>query len=204
LKRTISPNAPRQLSAAKEQLLLDKAREVFQEQGVGNATMDEIARQAGIGKATIYRRFASKEELFERVVMVASEAIANELSDLELNPETPEQSLLDAAIQFRNLVHKHVEFQRLVLSEARRYEALCQASRKRMNALVESKLKAFFTVLRKDGRMEHGNIESATWTFFIVAAGGMRALFNIEMNSEQEELRWAADMQLFIRGCGIR
>lgn len=42
--------------------LIDAAREVFGEQGL-DAPLDEIARRAGIGNATLYRRFPTRADL---------------------------------------------------------------------------------------------------------------------------------------------
>lgn len=48
--------------------VLETARRVFAADGVG-APIDEIARRAGVGAATIYRHFPSKEALFEAVIL---------------------------------------------------------------------------------------------------------------------------------------
>src|SRR4051812_27126806 len=47
-------------------LLLDAAREVFAEHGL-DASLDEIARRAGVGNATLYRRFPTRESLYAAV-----------------------------------------------------------------------------------------------------------------------------------------
>jgi len=46
--------------------LLAAAREVFSEQGL-EASLDEIARRAGVGNATLYRRFPTRLELIAAV-----------------------------------------------------------------------------------------------------------------------------------------
>jgi len=43
---------------------LDAALDVFHKKGLEGATMDEIAHEAGFGKATLYYYFTSKEEVF--------------------------------------------------------------------------------------------------------------------------------------------
>ncbi|MEV4739734.1 helix-turn-helix domain-containing protein [Streptomyces sp. NPDC049555] len=48
------------------ELLLAAARELFAEQGL-EAPLDEIARRAGVGNATLYRRFPTREALIEAV-----------------------------------------------------------------------------------------------------------------------------------------
>jgi AcrR family transcriptional regulator len=46
--------------------LLSAARDVFSEQGV-NAPLEDIARRAGVGIATLYRNFPSRQDLFDAV-----------------------------------------------------------------------------------------------------------------------------------------
>jgi AcrR family transcriptional regulator len=50
------------------QRLLDAAREVFAAQGL-DVTLDEIARHAGVGTGTAYRRFANKHVLIEELMV---------------------------------------------------------------------------------------------------------------------------------------
>jgi AcrR family transcriptional regulator len=67
--------------------ILDAAREVFAERG-SEASMAEIAARAGVGTATIYRRFPTKEDLlaalFEQAVarLAADAAQAAEAKDV--------------------------------------------------------------------------------------------------------------------------
>jgi AcrR family transcriptional regulator len=48
--------------------VLDAARTAFAAEG-SDASLDEIARGAGVGAGTVYRHFATKEALFEAVVL---------------------------------------------------------------------------------------------------------------------------------------
>jgi AcrR family transcriptional regulator len=67
------------------QRILEAARDGFAERGLG-ITLDEIARLAGVGVGTVYRRFPNKEllldALFEErigeVVALAEDAVADE------------------------------------------------------------------------------------------------------------------------------
>lgn len=49
-------------------LLVDAARQVFLEHGP-NASLEEIARRAGVGIGTLYRRFANRQALLEAVYL---------------------------------------------------------------------------------------------------------------------------------------
>jgi AcrR family transcriptional regulator len=59
--------------------IIEAAREVFAEQGV-DASLDEIARRAGTGNATLYRRFATRSDL---VAAVFAEAMAEHVRAVE-------------------------------------------------------------------------------------------------------------------------
>ncbi|GGW67151.1 TetR family transcriptional regulator [Streptomyces lucensis JCM 4490] len=48
------------------ELLIAAAREIYAERGV-DAPLDDIARRAGVGNATLYRHFAGRTELIETV-----------------------------------------------------------------------------------------------------------------------------------------
>jgi AcrR family transcriptional regulator len=55
-------------AARNRDALIAAARAVFAEQGLG-APLDEIARRAGVGNATLYRRFPTREELVEAALL---------------------------------------------------------------------------------------------------------------------------------------
>src|SRR6478752_1001546 len=63
---------------AKRRQILDGARRVFMKLGFDAASMNDVTREAGVSKGTLYVYFANKEELFtammetERAAFVAS------------------------------------------------------------------------------------------------------------------------------------
>ena len=57
--------------------LLAAARNVFVEQGV-DAPLDEVARRAGVGIATLYRRFPDREALMRAVAIDVLERVGGE------------------------------------------------------------------------------------------------------------------------------
>ena len=64
--------------------LIAAARDAFAEQGT-SASLEEVARRAGLGIGTLYRHFPSRQDLLEAVYVEEVEAIcqsAEDLSDL--------------------------------------------------------------------------------------------------------------------------
>ena len=60
--------------------LLAAAREVFAEQGL-EATLDDVAKAAGVGTGTAYRHFANKQELAAEILSEASEQLVTDAQD---------------------------------------------------------------------------------------------------------------------------
>jgi AcrR family transcriptional regulator len=48
--------------------ILEAAGRVFYQQGYDRAKMEDIAKEAGLGKGTLYEYFVSKKHLFEEMV----------------------------------------------------------------------------------------------------------------------------------------
>ncbi|MDH4069662.1 MAG: TetR/AcrR family transcriptional regulator [Ignavibacteria bacterium] len=55
--------------------ILEAAEKVFFEKGLNQATMDEIAAEAELGKSTLYLYYRSKEDLYLAVMMRGSEVM---------------------------------------------------------------------------------------------------------------------------------
>src|SRR3984957_4963356 len=71
--------------SAKRRQIIDGARNVFLAQGFDAASMNDIARAAGVSKGTLYVYFNNKEELFEAIVEEECDAQAEGIFDLDSN-----------------------------------------------------------------------------------------------------------------------
>jgi AcrR family transcriptional regulator len=101
----VSPRALRSDAERNRRLVLEAATQAFAQDGL-DVGMAEIARRAGVGNATVFRRFPSKDALIEAIV---DEKIAELLAAAEraAEIEDPWDSLVDmlektAALQARD------------------------------------------------------------------------------------------------------
>jgi AcrR family transcriptional regulator len=75
----------------RERQILSATRLLFDERGLQDAPMEDIARAVGINKALIYRHFASKEELFVLTMTSYLEELSLRLSDVDRSADVTTQ-----------------------------------------------------------------------------------------------------------------
>jgi AcrR family transcriptional regulator len=117
-----SGRPPRELAGEVDERILDAARRAFLERGLGDASVDEIAKLARAGKPTIYCRFPSKEALFTAVVMrTILASIERFESDAPTGASVEERLESVGAIILKwELVSENIGMIRLAIAEARR------------------------------------------------------------------------------------
>jgi len=102
--------APSRQSAAaarrrtREQQILAATRQLFDESGVRDAQIDDIARAVGINRAIIYRHFSGKEELFALAVESYLEELRGRLE------EAATRNVEDPVARLRAVVGAFVDY----------------------------------------------------------------------------------------------
>jgi AcrR family transcriptional regulator len=90
-------------AAANRDRLIEAARDVFAEHGP-EVHVDEIARRAGVGVGTLYRRFPSKEELVRAILEERVEELLRLLAaePAESDPLAALGAFLDAVVRLQS------------------------------------------------------------------------------------------------------
>ncbi|MFI6350644.1 TetR/AcrR family transcriptional regulator [Streptomyces sp. NPDC050560] len=96
---------PRADALRNRERIIDAASEMFIEYGP-DVPMDEIARRAGIGNATLYRHFPDRTELMWEVVLYVADHVASLAEEAN---EAAEAEGGDAFDALRTFVHAAVE-----------------------------------------------------------------------------------------------
>ncbi|MGA2387898.1 MAG: TetR/AcrR family transcriptional regulator [Candidatus Sulfotelmatobacter sp.] len=74
-KRKIAPRKPRTDAQRNRERILEIAKEAFTRSGA-DASLDDIARDAGVGPGTLYRHFPTRDALIEAVYRTEVEKLA--------------------------------------------------------------------------------------------------------------------------------
>ena len=96
--------------------IIQAAVKRFTKHGINKTTLDEIARDLRIGKATIYHYFQSKEELYYATIELRTEEYLEEIKNIFNNGEkTIEDRFVDYFIYKSSLDEKYQLIYELVL-----------------------------------------------------------------------------------------
>jgi TetR/AcrR family transcriptional repressor of mexJK operon len=133
--------------ASKAEGILAAAKRSFLAAGFGAVSMDAIAREAGVSKATVYAHFAGKEELFGAVVGRECEGYLARFSPGELDPSDVRGSLTVLGRRYLELILSPdgIALHRIILGEVARFpmlgEVFWHAGPERQRLQIEAFLK---------------------------------------------------------------
>ena len=172
-------NAIRQVERAeipaggKAESVLAAAKRAFLAAGFGAVSMDTIAREAGVSKATVYAHFGSKEELFGAVIERECERYFARFSVEELDPRDVRTSLKVLGRRYLELVLSldGIALHRIMTGEVARFPALGEifwrAGPERQRVQIESFLRSAAAC----GTLEFADARSAAEQFLSLARG---------------------------------
>jgi len=105
-----SPGRPVDLS--KDRDILAAGRALLFENGPQAVTMEAVARQAGVAKPTLYRRYANRDELLAAVAMNESESMAGRFRVTPGSVDDMRSALVDFGCQLTRflLSSDHIRF----------------------------------------------------------------------------------------------
>lgn len=86
--------------------ILDKAEELFFRFGIRSVTMDEIARELGISKKTIYLHFADKDAIILEITSRFLDKDLQKAKKIYQQSENPIEELIQAAQLGKDLLNK--------------------------------------------------------------------------------------------------
>lgn len=156
--RTSERLTPR--SRAKRDQVLAAARDLFLERGFSGASMDAIARTAGVSKETLYRHFRNKESLLADCLrsLVLDLAMDDVLVAGGSRPVESHHQLRATLVELadglvdRLMKPEYLGLMRVVINESPRLPQLGDVYR---SAVPETAIRSFIRILR---RAEEGGV----------------------------------------------
>ena len=132
------------------------AREVFLRDGFEGASVDDIARAAGVSKDTLYSYFADKRVLFQDVARNEFEVIANRATQ-SIDRSAPARQVLTQAafaIISYNTSPMGISFYRMCLAEAERFPDIGKAYYENGAEVAHREISAFLEEAHARGELQ--------------------------------------------------
>ncbi|TCL69578.1 TetR/AcrR family transcriptional regulator [Rhizobium sp. BK251] len=113
---------------AKRQQILEGAKRAFMKFGFDAASMNDVTREAGVSKGTLYVYFANKEDLFAAMVETERAEFVASVRTALAEKSTVEEALYDFGMTFvaHMTTDKVMDAMRTVLGVRDRMPGLCQ------------------------------------------------------------------------------
>ncbi len=193
------------LDPRRTEQILKAAGQVFCQAGFERASMDSIARQAGVSKATLYNHFSGKTALFRAAVRQVSEAFVMELSGLNLDALPLDQALLMLGDDFLHflLQEDKLAVLRAVLSESHRDPELGRSFHDSGPAVAQQAVAVFLAHRRALGEVAIADCDRAARHFIDLVRGDLqwRALLQIELSDRELQAHLHSAVACFLGGC---
>ena len=190
------PRRSRAEARGKAETILAAAERAFLASGFGAVTMDAIAREAGVSKATVYAHFTGKEALFGAVIAHVSERRYDGFSIEALDPRDIEASLTTIAHRFLDLVlaPEVIALNRIIIGEVTRFPVLAQVFWEAGPERTRQQLETFFRRAGAAGVVAVRDPRLAAEQFAALARGEihLRGLFRVEEPGDPTALSAAA------------
>lgn len=100
----------------KENNFLEKVSQLFLEYGAKSVTMDDIAKELGMSKKTLYQQYKNKEALLEEVLIFGMERVLRRMYDLdeEMNNAVERMFCRDEALEKTSRTNDSVFLKQLI------------------------------------------------------------------------------------------
>ena len=182
---------------SKAESILAAAKRSFLAAGFGAVSMDTIAREAGVSKATVYAHFDGKEELFGAVIERECERYFARFSVSELDPCDVRASLMVLGRRFLELLLSPdaLALHRIILAEVTRFpvlgEVFWRAGPERERAQIEAFLKRAIA----SGTLTPADTRLAAEQFVALIRGDiqLRHLLRLEGDADRRGIGAAVD-----------
>jgi TetR/AcrR family transcriptional repressor of mexJK operon len=169
LRRETQSEAP----TGKAEAILSAAERCFLARGFGAVSMDAIAREAAVSKATVYAHFADKAALFGAVITRLNERRFGAFAVEALDPGAVAASLTIFARRFLELIlsPEAVALNRIIIAEVPRFPELGEAFWQAGPARSRAQIEAFLRRANAAGTLAVADPRAAAEQFATLARG---------------------------------
>lgn len=175
----------------KHAAILNAATAVFMKNGFANSSMDAIAEAAPVSKATLYKHFVDKKDLFQAAVRFRCESLVDKINISVQTGGTVEEALRQIAQAFIDMVYSYdaLNVLRILCSESAQFPDLAKMYFEDGPKLALSTLSSYLHQLHEQNLMNIPDSNSAANLFISMMKGELftQCLLGIKTSLSNEE-----------------
>ncbi|HTH93772.1 MAG TPA: TetR/AcrR family transcriptional regulator [Rhodocyclaceae bacterium] len=177
MKNRCGGRPSREQAGMRQQLMLDMAERAFLRLGYSGASLDNIARDAGVAKKTLYEHFGDKAGLFAAVVDRLRKVWVDGVRNIMIEAPDPCVALYGVALHLLDVGTRDdmIEWHRLTVNEARRFPEIFNSVYDERGVCVDMMvLSNYLRTAVENGVLEFDDVELAAEQFSFMVLGGIR------------------------------
>jgi TetR/AcrR family transcriptional repressor of mexJK operon len=183
------------VSSKKREAIIDAALKAFLEYGYGATTIDQIVNIAGGSKATIYKHFKDKDDLFNTVIdRLVKTGPMSQVIDVE---EDPAKALVVYAESRLKAVfyEEHSSLRRLVVGESGRFPNIARSYYETGPGYGHEQLHEYFNEHKKRGTLDIDDADLAASIFqgMLIHSHYLKTLYLVKGKYSQLHLKQHAE-----------
>jgi AcrR family transcriptional regulator len=194
---------------AKRRQIMEGARSVFLSAGFDGASMNDVARSAGVSKGTLYAYFNSKEELFEAIIRGQHAQAAERVCNFPPHCGDVRRMLTDFGGRLLGLMTEPgtLALARVVVAAAEKFPNVGRAFYEAGPLYGATRLADELRGLEKTGLLRVPDPERAAWQFLDLCQSYVykRLLFGVvdSVSREDIEASVSAGVEVFLKAYGV-
>jgi len=187
----------------RDSLIVTAARRLFGKYGLRKTTVDEIAREAGVGKGTIYNYYKSKEEIFQAVVEEEAQIFKKEIKKAVNSQDTPEKKLRAYVIWRMQLINQLANFYSTFKDEYLDYYGFIERIR---NKYTDYEILTIKEILKEGINKKVFAIQNLDLTALavVIAMKGLEYYWAMETDPLETEKKIDTLLKIFFNGISRR
>ena len=195
--------------SAKRRQIMEGARAVFLSAGFDGASMNDVARAAGVSKGTLYAYFNSKEELFEAIIRAEHAQAAERLCAFPPDCGDVRAMLTDFGVRLLNRMTEpsHLALARIIVAAVEKFPSIGRAFFEAGPLYGNSRLAAQLRKLEEAGTLRVPDPERAAWHFVDLCQSYVykRVLFGVVESASREDIEASvrAGVDVFLKAYGV-
>ena len=160
--------------SAKRRQIMEGARTVFLASGFDGASMNDVARSAGVSKGTLYVYFDSKEQLFEALIREERRQQAERLTELSLDSHDVRGVLLNFGCRLIEMMSRPDTLAqvRTVIAASAKFPQLGRAFYQAGPCFGANRLSGYMRRMTEEGVLRIADIDRAAWQFLDLCQAG--------------------------------